>query len=102
MWELVDKVDADAVKTITEAGGHVSEPSPELHKFMQDAGKRSWKLFYDTVPNAKEILDSADSYRQAKKRLRSQQGLRRRPEALFFPQAHVCRMGPTITPRGTS
>ena len=56
----------DAVKTITEAGGHVSEPSPELHKFMQDAGKRSWKLFYDTVPNAKEILDSADSYRQAK------------------------------------
>ena len=54
------------MKTITEAGGHVSEPSPELHKFMQDAGKRSWKLFYDTVPNAKEILDSADSYRQAK------------------------------------
>lgn len=64
--DLVEKVDADAVKTITEAGGHVSEPSPELHKFMQDAGKRSWKLFYDTVPNAKEILDSADSYRQAK------------------------------------
>jgi len=66
VWDLVEKVDADAVKTITEAGGHVSEPSPELHKFMQDAGKRSWKLFYDTVPNAKEILDSADSYRQAK------------------------------------
>ncbi|MFQ9491393.1 MAG: TRAP transporter substrate-binding protein [Bilophila wadsworthia] len=65
VWDLVEKVDADAVKTITEAGGHVSEPSPELHKFMQDAGKRSWKLFYDTVPNAKEILDSADSYRQA-------------------------------------
>ena len=66
VWDLVEKVDADAVKTITEAGGHVSEPSPELHKFMQDAGKRSWKLFYDTVPNAKEILDSADTYRQAK------------------------------------
>ena len=66
VWDLVEKVDADAVKTITEAGGHVSEPSPERHKFMQDAGKRIWKLFYDTVPNAKEILDSADSYRQAK------------------------------------
>ena len=62
----MEKVDTDAVKTITEAGGHVSEPSPELRKFMQDAGKRSWKLFYDTVPNAKEILDSADTYRQAK------------------------------------
>ena len=66
VWDLVEKVDTDAVKTITEAGGHVSEPSPELRKFMQDAGKRSWKLFYDTVPNAKEILDSADTYRQAK------------------------------------
>ena len=30
VWDLVEKVDADAVKTITEAGGHVSEPSPEL------------------------------------------------------------------------
>ena len=40
VWDLVEKVDADAVKTITEAGGHVSEPSPELHKFMQDAGKQ--------------------------------------------------------------
>ena len=33
---------------------------------MAEAGKRSWKLFYDTVPNAQEILDSAASYRQAK------------------------------------
>ena len=33
---------------------------------MQDAGKRSWKLFYDTVPNAKEILDSAAAYRENK------------------------------------
>ena len=66
VWIAPRAFGPDAVKTITEAGGHVSEPSPELHKFMQDAGKRSWKLFYDTVPNAKEILDSADSYRQAK------------------------------------
>ena len=66
VWDLVEKVDTDAVKTITEAGGHVSEPSPELRKFMQDAGKRSWKLFYDTVPNAKDILDSAAAYRENK------------------------------------
>jgi hypothetical protein len=30
---------------------------------MVEAGKRSWKLFYDTVPNAREILESAESYR---------------------------------------
>ena len=66
VWDLVEKVDTDAVKTITAAGGHVSEPSPELRKFMQDAGKRSWKLFYDTVPNAKDILDSAAAYRENK------------------------------------
>lgn len=66
VWNLVEKVDVDAAKTITEAGSHVSEPPPELHKFMQDAGKRSWKLFYDTVPNAREILDSAGFHRQAK------------------------------------
>ena len=29
VWDLVEKVDTDAVKTITEAGGHVSEPSPD-------------------------------------------------------------------------
>ena len=66
VWDLVEDVDKQAVKTINEAGGHVSEPSPELRKFMQDAGMRSWKLFYDTVPNAKEILDSAAAYRETK------------------------------------
>lgn len=45
VWDLVEKVDADAVKTITEAGGHVSEPSPELHKFMQDAGQAQLEAF---------------------------------------------------------
>ena len=33
---------------------------------IPNQGKRSWKLFYDTVPNAKEILESAASYRDAK------------------------------------
>ena len=65
-WANAEKIDQKAIDEIKSHGGTVSEPTPELHKFMQDAGKRSWKLFYDTVPNAKEILDSADSYRQAK------------------------------------
>ena len=66
VWELAETGDAKAVKTITDGKGVISEPSPEMHKFMQDAAQRSWKLFYDTVPNAKEILDSAASYRAKK------------------------------------
>ena len=27
------------------------------------AGQKTWKLFYDTVPNAKEILDSVKQYK---------------------------------------
>ena len=44
----------------------MNTPSKEFHDYMVEAGKRSWKLFYDTVPNAKEILESAASYRDAK------------------------------------
>lgn len=67
VWDLVEKVDADAVKTITEAGGHVSEPSPELHKFMQDAGQApagSFSMTPSRMP--RKSLTAADSYRQAK------------------------------------
>ena len=66
VWELVAELDQKAIKTITDGKGVISEPSPELHAFMQDAGKRSWKLFYDTVPNAQAILDSANAYRDKK------------------------------------
>ena len=42
VWDLVEKVDADAVKTITEPGGpSVPRTLPNCTKFMQDAGKRS-------------------------------------------------------------
>ena len=98
VWDLVEKVDADAVKTITEAGGHVSEPSPELHKFMQDAGKRSWKLFYDTVPNAKETLTARTLIvrRSNVCVLNRASGAGRRP----FSLKPMSVAGPTITPRG--
>jgi tripartite ATP-independent transporter DctP family solute receptor len=63
VWDLMADLEAEAVKTITGGGGVVSQPSPEFRAAMVEAGKRSWKLFYDTVPNAKEILESAASYR---------------------------------------
>jgi tripartite ATP-independent transporter DctP family solute receptor len=63
VWELMAGLEKEAVKTITEGGGTVSTPSKEFHDDMLAAGKRSWKLFYDTVPNAKEILESAESYK---------------------------------------
>ena len=63
VWDLMGKLEEDAQKKIVAGGGKISKPTPEFHKSMQEAGARSWKLFYDTVPNAKEILDSAASYR---------------------------------------
>jgi len=64
VWDLMAKLEEDAQKKITAGGGTISKPTPEFLKSMQEAGARSWKLFYDTVPNAKEILDSAASYRK--------------------------------------
>lgn len=63
VWDLMANLEVEAVKTIEEGGGTVSTPSQEFHDGMVEAAKRSWKLFYDTVPNAKEILESADSYK---------------------------------------
>ena len=66
IWKMVAEGDEKAKQTIIAANGHITTPSKEFHDYMAEAGKRSWKLFYDTVPNAQEILDSAASYRQAK------------------------------------
>ena len=63
VWDLMANLEVEAVKTIEEGGGTVSTPSQEFHDGMVEAAKRSWKLFYDTVPNAKEILESAASYK---------------------------------------
>ena len=63
VWDLMGKLEKDAVEKITAGGGKISEPTPQFRAAMQEAGKRSWKLFYDTVPNAGEILDSAAAYK---------------------------------------
>ncbi|MBD5539184.1 MAG: hypothetical protein HDQ94_04215 [Desulfovibrio sp.] len=61
------QADQDAEKKITAGKGKISEPTPELKKYMTEAGERSWTLFTDPnskqhVPNAKEILESAKRY----------------------------------------
>lgn len=63
VWDLMSELEGKAIAEIEKEGGKIARPSEEFHKAMVDAGKRSWKLFYDTVPNAKEILESADSYK---------------------------------------
>lgn len=63
VWDLMAELEGKAIGEIEKEGGKISRPSAEFHNAMVEAGKRSWKLFYDTVPNAKEILESADSYK---------------------------------------
>lgn len=63
VWKLVAESEKKAVDIITQGGGKISTPSPEFHDALVKAAKDSWKLFYDNVPNAQKILDSAASYR---------------------------------------
>ncbi|SBV90755.1 TRAP transporter solute receptor, DctP family [uncultured delta proteobacterium] len=63
VWNLMGELEGKAIANIEKEGGKINRPSKEFHDAMVEAGKRSWKLFYDTVPNAKEILESADSYK---------------------------------------
>lgn len=63
VWDLMAKIEEDAQKKIAEGKGVVSMPSAEFRDGMKKAGERSWSLFYETVPNAKAILESAASYR---------------------------------------
>jgi len=66
VWVMVKEGDEKAKETILANKGHINTPSKEFHDYMAEAGKRSWKLFYDTVPNCQAILDSAASYRESK------------------------------------
>lgn len=62
VWKLVAEGEKKSIDTITAGGGKVATPSPEFHKALVTAGEGTWKLFYDTVPNAKEILASVKQY----------------------------------------
>jgi tripartite ATP-independent transporter DctP family solute receptor len=68
VWDLMADLEKKAIKEITDGGGKISDPSPEFKTAMREAGKRSWKLFTEPgpnfVPNAVEILQSAESYRK--------------------------------------
>ena len=66
VWAMVKEGDEKAKETILANKGHINTPSKEFHEYLVEAGKRSWKLFYDTVPNCQAILDSAASYRESK------------------------------------
>lgn len=66
VWVMVKEGDEKAKATILANKGSINTPSKEFHDYMAEAGKRSWKLFYDTVPNCQAILDSAASYRGSK------------------------------------
>ena len=66
VWAMVKEGDEKAKATILANKGSINTPSKEFHEYMVEAGKRSWKLFYDTVPNCQAILDSAASYRESK------------------------------------
>jgi TRAP-type transport system periplasmic protein len=64
VWKIVATDEKKAAEVITKGGGKVVEPTPEFKAALVKAGQGTWKLFYDTVPNAKEILASVDQYRK--------------------------------------
>ncbi|MBO5491641.1 MAG: TRAP transporter substrate-binding protein [Desulfovibrio sp.] len=66
LWEMMKGIDQKARETILAHNGHITTPDEAFRNHLKEAAKRTWKLFYDTVPNAKEILESADAYRDAK------------------------------------
>ena len=63
VWKMAAETEKKAVAEIVKGGGKVNTPSPEFKAALVAAGQGTWKLFYDTVPNAKEILDSVKQYK---------------------------------------
>lgn len=63
VWTMAAETEKKAIEQITKGGGKIVTPSPEFKAALVKAGQGTWKLFYDTVPNAKEILDSVKQYK---------------------------------------
>ena len=63
VWKMAAETEKKAIEEITKGGGKINTPSPEFKAALQKAGEGTWKLFYDTVPNAKEILESVKQYK---------------------------------------
>lgn len=63
LWDMMKGIDENATKTILSHKGHITTPDEPFRNHLKEAAKRTWKLFYDTVPNAQQILKSADAYK---------------------------------------
>ncbi|MDR0578628.1 MAG: TRAP transporter substrate-binding protein [Candidatus Accumulibacter sp.] len=63
VWKMAAEVEKKAIKEITDGGGKIVDPNPEFKAALKKAGEGTWELFYKTVPNAKEILDSVNQYK---------------------------------------
>ena len=63
VWKMAADVEKKAVEEITKGGGKIVTPNAEFKAALHKAGEGTWKLFYDTVPNAKEILESVKQYK---------------------------------------
>lgn len=73
VWDECAKVDERARKVITDAGGKVNTPDKAFFDGLYKAGEKSWEMFLNKeldgksnpayVPNAREILDMALSFK---------------------------------------
>ncbi len=63
VWKMAAEGEKKAIEEIKKGGGTINEPSPELKAALVKAGQQTWELFYKTVPNAKEILESVNQYK---------------------------------------
>ena len=63
VWKMAADVEKKAVDEVTKGNGKIVTPDPAFKDALVKAGQGTWKLFYDTVPNAKEILESVKQYK---------------------------------------
>lgn len=63
VWKMAADAEKKAIEEIKKGGGTIAEPSPEMKAALVKAGQDTWQLFYKTVPNAKEILESVKQYK---------------------------------------
>ena len=63
VWKMASDVEKKAIEEIKKGGGKIVTPNAEFKAALKKAGEGTWKLFYDTVPNAKEILESVKQYK---------------------------------------
>jgi len=63
VWKMAAESEKKAIEEIKKGGGTITEATPEMKAALLKAGQDTWQLFYKTVPNAKEILESVKQYK---------------------------------------